>query len=145
MSKPNIIAEARAQDCPQMLADQIPFAKAMGITFAREDDLVLGQMAFDQHLIGDIGIAALHGGAIGTLLESTAIFTLLWEVERTKIPKTISLTVEYLRSGRPKPTYASAQITRLGRRVAAVRAIAWQSDRDKPIAAAYANFLLVPL
>lgn len=109
-----------------------------------QDGALVGQMEFDQHLIGDIGIGALHGGTIGSLLESTSIFTLLWEVEKTLMPKTINLTVEYLRSGRPKTTYARAEITRHGRRVANVRAAAWQDDPEKPIAAAYAHFLLVP-
>ncbi len=140
----NILRKAIEQKNPQLLADTIPYAKAMGIHFAQEEDKLIGQMDFAQHLVGDIGVGALHGGTIGALLESTAIFSLLWEVEDTQMPKTINLTVEYLRSGRPKTTYASATITRHGRRVANVRAKAWQEDPDKPIAAAYAHFLLVP-
>ncbi len=144
MSKDNVLREAREQGNPQLLADIIPYAKALGIRFSQEDDKLIGQMDFEQILIGDIGVGALHGGTIGALLESTAIFSLLWEIEDTKMPKTINLTVEYLRSGRPKTTYASASITRHGRRVANVRATAWQEDPNKPIAAAYAHFLLVP-
>jgi uncharacterized protein (TIGR00369 family) len=144
MSTNEFIQAAKAQGNPQLLADKIPFAKALGIQFSQEDDKLLGQMNFQKHLIGDIGIGALHGGTIGALLESTAIFSLLWEVTDTQMPKTINLTVEYLRSGRPKTTYASAEITRHGRRVANVRATAWQDDPEKPIAAAYAHFLLVP-
>jgi uncharacterized protein (TIGR00369 family) len=144
MSVDKFIQKARAQKNPQLLVDTIPFARALGIEFDQKGDELIGKMNFDQHLIGDIGIGALHGGTIGALLESTAIFSLLWEVADTKMPKTINLTVEYLRSGRPKPTYASAEITRHGRRVASIRATAWQEDRDKPIAGAYAHFLLVP-
>jgi uncharacterized protein (TIGR00369 family) len=144
MSKNELLKAAREQRNPQLLADKIPFVNALGIRFSQEGDALIGQMEFSQHLIGDIGVGALHGGTIGALLESTAIFSLLWEVEDTKMPKTINLTIEYLRSGRPKTTYASATITRHGRRVANVRATAWQEDRDKPIAAAYAHFLLVP-
>lgn len=144
MSKDNILREAREQGNPQLLADKIPYAKAMGISFSQEDDKLIGRMEFEQLLIGDIGVGALHGGTIGALLESTAIFSILWEVADTTMPKTINLTVEYLRSGRPKTTYASAIITRHGRRVANVRATAWQDDPTKPIAAAYAHFLLVP-
>jgi uncharacterized protein (TIGR00369 family) len=144
MSKDNVLREAREQGNPQLLADIIPYAKAMGIRFSQEDDKLIGQMDFKQILIGDIGVGALHGGTIGALLESTAIFSLLWQVEDTTMPKTINLTVEYLRSGRPKTTYASAIVTRHGRRIANVRATAWQEDPNKPIAAAYAHFLLVP-
>jgi uncharacterized protein (TIGR00369 family) len=145
MSAIDVIQQARLLGDPQMLVDKIPYAKAMGIGMRIEAGQLQGQMDFAQRLIGDIGVGALHGGTIGALLESTAIFTLLWEVQETTMPKTINLTVEYLRSGRPKTTYASASITRHGRRVANVRAIAWQDDPDKPIAAAYAHFLLAPL
>lgn len=144
MSFSDVLREAREQSNPQLLADLIPYAKAMGIGFSQEEDKLVGQMDFEQILIGDIGVGALHGGTIGALLESTAIFSILWEVADTQMPKTINLTVEYLRSGRPKTTYASAIITRHGRRVANVRATAWQEDPNKPIAAAYAHFLLVP-
>ena len=138
------IAKARESGDPQALVEQIPYAKALGMSMSMSEGQLVGQMDFAKHLIGDIGIGALHGGTIGSLLESTAIFTLLWEVEETQMPKTINLTVEYLRSGRPKTTYASAQITRHGRRVANVRAVAWQDDPDKPIAVAYAHFLISP-
>ncbi len=144
MSTLDCIRQARELANPQLLVDRIPYAKQMGISMSLQDKTLVGQMDFSQHLIGDIGVGALHGGTIGALLESTAIFTLLWEVEETQMPKTINLTVEYLRSGRPKTTYASAEITRHGRRVANVRATAWQDDPTKPIAAAYAHFLLVP-
>ena len=144
MSMYEAIAKARDDGDPQALVEHIPYARALGMSMSIKDGSLVGQMDFASHLIGDLGVGALHGGTIGSLLESTAIFTLLWDVEETQMPKTINLTVEYLRSGRPKTTYASAEITRHGRRVANVRAIAWQDDPAKPIAAAYAHFLLVP-
>jgi uncharacterized protein (TIGR00369 family) len=144
MSNDDLVRDALQQRNPQLLADKIPYAKAMGISFTQEDEKLIGRMEFEQVLIGDIGVGALHGGTIGALLESTAIFSILWEVADTKMPKTINLTVQYLRSGRPKTTYASAVITRHGRRVANVSATAWQEDPAKPIAVAHAHFLLVP-
>jgi acyl-coenzyme A thioesterase PaaI-like protein len=39
-------------------------------------------------------------------------------------------------------TYGRAEITKQGRRVATVRAEAWQDDRSRPIAAAHGHFLL---
>jgi uncharacterized protein (TIGR00369 family) len=125
-------------------ATQIPYAKALGISMENDDSGVYGVMKFSQNLIGDIGIGALHGGTTGALLESTSILTLLWEIEHTKMPKTINLQVEYLRSGRPLDTFARATITRHGRRIANVRAEAWQDDPAKPIAVSSAHFLLVP-
>ena len=56
--------------------------------------------------------------------------------------KPITVTVDYMRGGTPRDTFAEARIERLGNRLANIEAFAWQSDRDKPIAAARINFLL---
>nr|WP_276600356.1 MULTISPECIES: PaaI family thioesterase [unclassified Nannocystis] len=99
-------------------------------------------MRFAEHLIGNPVLPALHGGALCALLESTAIFQLLWESELSATPRTIGLTVEYLRSGRPVDTFARGMPTRQGRRVTNVRVEAWQDDRSRPIAVASAHFLV---
>lgn len=122
----------------------IPYARALGISMDLSSGELIGTMKFADHLIGNATIPALHGGTLGALLESTAVFKLMLEGETIAIPKTINITVEYLRTGKARDTFARAQFTRHGRRVANVRAFAYQDDPDKPIAAANAHFLLVP-
>ncbi len=60
------------------------------------------------------------------------------------LPKTIDISFEYLRSGKPRDTFAQATITKHGRRVANVRVVAWQEDPSRPIAAAHGHFLIKP-
>ena len=55
----------------------------------------------------------------------------------------INVTVDYMRAGQARDTYAWANIERLGGRIANVEAQAWQKGREEPIAAAQMNFLLV--
>jgi len=62
-----------------------------------------------------------------------------------RIPKTVDISVDYLRSGRPVETYGRAIVTRQGRRVANVRSEIWQEARDKPIAASHGHYLLTPI
>lgn len=133
---------ARAAGDPAALAAMVPYAQTMGISLALLGGELVGVMRFGDHLIGNPMLPALHGGALCALLESTAIFQLLWEGELTAAPRTIGLTVEYLRSGRPVDTFARGVPTRQGRRVASVRVEAWQDDRARPIAVASARFLL---
>jgi uncharacterized protein (TIGR00369 family) len=123
--------------------EAIPYARFMGITAELVDDEVVGRMRYSDHLIGNASIPALHGGTLGALMESTAIFKLLWHGETTTVPKTINITVEYLRSARPADVFASAEFTRHGRRVANVRVFAYQDDSEHPVAVATAHFLLV--
>jgi uncharacterized protein (TIGR00369 family) len=125
------------------LAEAIPYSRFMGITAELVDGEVTGRMKYSDHLVGNANVPALHGGTLGALMESTAIFRLLWEGETVTIPKTINITVEYLRGARPQDVFAKAVFTRHGRRVANVRVYAYQDDPDKPVAVATAHFLLV--
>jgi acyl-coenzyme A thioesterase PaaI-like protein len=56
--------------------------------------------------------------------------------------KPVTVTVDYMRPGIERETYATAVIERLGATIANVEAFAWQEDRDQPIASARLNFLL---
>ena len=125
------------------LADAIPYNRFMGITAELVDGEVTGRMKYSDHLVGNANIPALHGGTLGALMESTAIFMLLWHGETESIPKTINITVEYLRGARPQDVLAKAVFTRHGRRVANVRVYAFQDDPEEPVAVATAHFLLV--
>lgn len=121
----------------------IPYFRFLGLT-VREDaeGNPLCVLPADPKLIGNARLPALHGGVVGALLESAAIVQLIWSAETDAIPKIIDLQVDYLRSARPVETFARAIITKHGRRIANVRAEAWQEDPAKPVAAAHAHFLL---
>ena len=135
-------AAKRAGDLRAIL-DAVPFSKFLGLDAALAGDELITTMRFAPHLIGNPTLPALHGGTLGALLESAAIFELLWRSETIVLPKTITITVDYLRSGAPLDTHARAIITRQGRRVANVRVEAWQQDRASPVASAHAIFLVM--
>ena len=98
-------------------------------------------MPFHDDVIGRPGY--LHGGAIAGLLEFAAFTTLSRAIADPSVAmKPITVTVDYMRGGRSRETYAAATIERLGTRIANVEAFAWQKDRASPIAAARLNFLL---
>ncbi|MCS6901495.1 MAG: PaaI family thioesterase [Myxococcales bacterium] len=137
-----LMTEARRRGELSPLLTAIPYARFLGLTASLEGTSVVCRLTYAEHLIGNPALPALHGGTVGALLESAAIFQLLWSQESKGVPKIITLTVDYLRSARPMDTLARAQVTRQGRRVASVRAIAWQEDEEKPVATANAHFLL---
>ena len=98
-----------------------PYADILGLVIETGADgapsLV---MPFSDDVIGRPGF--LHGGAIGGLLEMAAIVALqhALEAEGGGRIKPINVTVDYMRGGREKPTWAQGTVTRLGTRVAAV-------------------------
>lgn len=143
MSLVERLAEAKRSGDMQAVFDAIPYSKFLGLSARMEGDELITTMKFDQSLIGNPALPALHGGTLGALLESSAIFELLWRAETIVLPKTITLTVDYLRSGQPLDTHARSIVTRHGRRVANVRVEAWQTDRATPVATAHAIFLVM--
>ncbi|MEM0924317.1 MAG: PaaI family thioesterase, partial [Pseudomonadota bacterium] len=62
--------------------------------------------------------------------------------EPVEIPKTIDISIDYLRSGRPRETFARAEVQKAGRRVVHVHVIAWQDAKSRPIAMMRGNFLM---
>jgi len=158
------LAEAKRTGDYQALLDAVPYSRLLGLSArldrnsappgggaARsgeagpfEGDELITTMRFAAHLIGNPALPALHGGALGALLESAAIFELFYRAETVVLPKTITITVDFLRSGGPVDTHARGVVTRHGRRVANVRVEAWQADRSAPVATAHAIFLVTP-
>ena len=143
MSLVDDLAEAKRSGNMQAIFDAIPYSKFLGLSARMDGDELITTMKFDQSLIGNPSLPALHGGTLGALLESSAIFELLWRAETIVLPKTITLTVDYLRSGQPVDTHARSIVTRHGRRVANVRVEAWQADRNAPVATAHAIVLVM--
>ena len=123
-----------------------PYAEILRVSVEVEDGAppVL-LMPFADDVLGRPGF--LHGGAISGLLEMAAIAALQHALETeggadARI-KPVNVTVDFMRGGRDKPTRAAGVVTRLGSGVAIVESTAWQDERDKPIAAARMNYLIV--
>lgn len=120
----------------------VPFARFLDIDLDLRGDELTIVMPYRDALIGNVMLPALHGGTLGALLELVALAEVTLKQGHAHLPKTIDITIDYLRSGRPVATYARAKVTRLGRRIASVRAEAWQHERSDPIAALNGHFLL---
>lgn len=119
-----------------------PYAELLGLSTRRsEAGELLWLMPFREQVVGRPGF--LHGGAIAGLLEFAALGTLYEALgEEDVTVKPINVTVDFMRGGTDRDTFAAATVTRLGNRVANVESVAWQQDRSRPIATAGMNLLL---
>ncbi len=138
----------------------VPYIRFMGVHFDRRGDELTAVMSYDEKLIGNPMLPAIHGGATASFLEVTAIvnlgFQMLWDDIESgaldaealtpetlpRMPKTIDFTVDYLRSGLPRDAYARARVNRSGRRYASVHVEAWQDNHARPFAQATGHFLM---
>jgi acyl-coenzyme A thioesterase PaaI-like protein len=158
--EPVQVVKQRRDAALSALVSGVPYIRFLGVQFERRGDELTAIMPFDDTLIGNPVLPALHGGAIAAFLEMSAIIGLSWsmlwsEIESgaldvatltagklPRLPKTIGFTVDYLRSGLPRDAYARAQVARSGRRYASVHVEAWQDNRARPIAQATGHFLM---
>jgi acyl-coenzyme A thioesterase PaaI-like protein len=158
--EPVQVVKQRRDAALNAIVDGVPYIRFLEIGFDRRGDELTGVLNFDQKLIGNPLLPALHGGVTAAFLEVTAVITLSWEFllpkiesgelnasdiadyEKVRFPKTVDFTVDYLRSGLPRDAYARAFISRAGRRYASVRVEAWQDNHAKLFAQASGHFLM---
>lgn len=158
--EPMQVVKQRRDAALTALVDSVPYIRFLNVSFDRRGDELTGVLNFEQKLIGNPFLPALHGGVTAAFLEMTAMMSLNWQHLWPKIesgeldpaemaaghlprhPKTIDFTVDYLRSGLPRDAYARATVSRAGRRFASVRVEAWQDNKDRLLAQATGHFLM---
>lgn len=138
------------------LVQGIPYITFLGVHFDRRGDELTAVLPFDEKLIGNQMLPAIHGGVTAAFLEISAVIGLSWQMlwndmesgdmpadmTLPRLPKTIDFTVDYLRSGLPRDAYARARVNRSGRRYASVHVEAWQDNRQRLFAQATGHFLM---
>lgn len=142
------------------LVEGVPYIQFLGVSVDRRGDELTAVLAFDDKLIGNPALPAIHGGVTAAFLEVTAQIEVSWAMlwndleaglidpqtltqdTLPRLPKTIDFTVDYLRSGLPRDAYARARVTRSGRRYATVFVEAWQDNRERPFAQSTVHFLM---
>ena len=160
MSAPDHDRQAGRDAALEALAGTVPYNRFLGVRFDRMGDELTARLPFREGLVGNPFLPALHGGVTGAFLEITALMQLAWNealvcmetggaaAERIAagdfppLPKTIDITVDYLRSGRARESFARARVQKAGRRVAHLHVEAWQDERTRPIAMLRGNFLM---
>ena len=156
--EPVHLVKSRRDAALERLVAAVPYVQFLGIRFDRRGDELTAVLPFQDMLIGNPMLPALHGGATAAFLEVTAIIELSWamlwdQIEAGQgagtavqaplpLPKTIDLTVDYLRSGLPRDAYARARVNRSGRRYASVHVEAWQDNRSRLFAQCTGHFLM---
>ncbi|WP_372891679.1 PaaI family thioesterase [Rhodosalinus sp.] len=160
--EPVQVVKQRRDAALSALSGGVPYIQYLGIGFERRGDELTAVLPFDDKLIGNPMLPALHGGVTAAFLETAAIIELSWQMlwpdiesgaldpdrlaagELPRLPRTIDFTVDYLRSGLPRDAYARARVNRSGRRYSSVHVEAWQDNRARLFAQATGHFLMPP-
>ncbi|MCR5878312.1 PaaI family thioesterase [Phenylobacterium sp. J367] len=133
---------SEAADRLEAFLHRVPYVRFLGMRAELAGDEMTATLPFSEHLVGNVMLPALHGGVLGAFLEMTALAQLAVAQKTTRAPKTIDLTIDYLRPGRAVTTYARADLRKVGRRIANIHVEAWQEARASPVASLRGHFLL---
>ena len=152
--------KSRRDSTLNALVAHVPYVRWLGMRFDRCGDELTAILPFSERLVGNPRVPAIHGGVTAAFLEVAAIVELTWasnwaDMEEGRIspragvpdslpllPRTIDITVDYLRAGLLRDCYARARVVRSGRRYASVHVEAWQDQRQRLFAQATGHFLM---
>jgi uncharacterized protein (TIGR00369 family) len=136
------VDSALTQDDFTQLINQIPYARMIGVKCQRLGDELLFILPQSTQNIGNPTLPAIHGGVIAAFLELSGVFQVMLSAKAATLPKVVDFSIDYIRAGHNRDTYAVCKIERQGRRVVNCSMEAWQGQRGEPIAIARAHFLL---
>ena len=121
-----------------------PHVTALGIEIVeRGPRRLVMRMPVRPEMVGNPDSGALFGGVIYTLIDTVCGFLAFESLEEPAFVATLDLRVDYLAAARSdQDVFAEAICTRVSRQVVFLRAGAWQSDPEQPIASALSTFMI---
>ena len=142
MTNPEILKYTQETGDFSRMLESIPYARFIGLECDRFGDDLIFRLPRKEQNLGNPILPAIHGGVIGGFMELSAVIYLMMAQEALRMPRIVDFSLDYLRAGLDRETFAECQLTRQGNRVANVMITAWQKSRSQPIATARAHFLL---
>ena len=122
----------------------IPHNLDIGIVLIdAQDGKALAKLPYDERLVGDPETGVIHGGVVTTLIDTVCGLAAMTALNKLQPIVTLDLRIDYLKPAAPKEELlARAKVYKVTRQVVFVRAVAFQSDEDDPVANAVGTFML---
>jgi len=113
----------------------------MTVERADEDGLVL-RLPYSDQIVGNPVTGVIHGGAITTLMDTCCGISTVCYLPEFEICPTLDLRIDYMHPAEPgKPIFGFAECYRVTPTVIFTRGIAYQDDREQPIAHVVGTFM----
>src|SRR5581483_8931797 len=99
----------------QARCDHVPFHRMLNLSVSRTEEGVTFQSTVTPEYLVDHEQAIVHGGIVGSLLDTAATFALISETGHDWV--TVDLRVDYLRPTRAESLTITGRVIRAGRSI----------------------------
>ncbi len=142
MKLQTILDQCRKINDFDTLVQAVPYAKTIGMSCMKAGEEVIFTLPANENNIGNPTLPAIHGGVLGGFIEQAAILHILMLMDTPRFPKVVDLSIDYLSAGLFRDSFAECTVLRMGRRIANISVVVWQSKKEEPVATARAHLLL---
>ncbi|MEQ8689435.1 MAG: PaaI family thioesterase [bacterium] len=123
-----------------------PHGEALGLTVVKQGGgRATVSVPYNPELVGDPDSGVIHGGVLTTMLDNASGMSIrsAEELDGDTAIATLDLRIDYMRSATPfTAIIAEAECYKRTKNVAFVRGVAYQTDKDDPVATSVATFML---
>jgi len=136
--------DARMRRFVDRFMQAVPHLQALGIGYVRSGpNWAELTMPYAAHLVAYPETGTIASGAIFSLMDSAAGFSVFTTMGRFEPHATLDLRCDYLRPAKPgQAVFGRAECYKMTRKVAFVRGIAHDGDPDHPVAHVTGTFML---
>ncbi|MFA5677966.1 MAG: PaaI family thioesterase [Pseudomonas sp.] len=127
----------------QAFLSMLRHCQVLGMTVeqANENGLII-KLPYSELIVGNPTTGVVHGGAITTLMDTCCGISTVCYLEEFEICPTLDLRIDYMHPAEPgKPIYGFAVCYRVTPTVIFTRGVAYQDDRDMPLAHVVGAFM----
>ncbi|HWA89310.1 MAG TPA: PaaI family thioesterase [Rhizomicrobium sp.] len=104
------------------------------------------RLPFAPHLVGDPETGVIHGGVLTAMLDQVCGMAVGSALRKPAAIATLDLRIDYMKPAVPRvDIVVESECLKIAHEVAFARGIAFQTERDEPVAIATATFMLTPI
>jgi uncharacterized protein (TIGR00369 family) len=129
------------------IIDNTPYMKAIGAYYAgASEDGITMAMPWREDLVGDPETRVIASGVVTALLDNCCGMAVWDRINAFKPVATLDLRIDYMRPALPgHELKVTAKCYKLTRSIGFVRAFAYETSADDPVAAAQGAFIVTAL
>ena len=117
----------------QVLGLQVHAASSEGLTL---------RLPYSEKIVGNPETGVIHGGAITTLMDTTCGISTVCVLPDFEVCPTLDLRIDYMRPAEPgQDVFGFAECYRVTSNVIFIRGVAYQGDKEQPIAHVIGTFM----